>query len=53
MKMITEKFRKDLDGVLAQFINENITIEHRKTLTDFNVIEFIGWVSKKIEEDKK
>ncbi len=53
------KFHKELDSVLAEFIEEELTYESGKTMTDFNILEFGEWVNKRrkakveINENKK
>lgn len=45
------QFHKDLDSALAIFLNENMTIENRKTLSDFSIMDFLTWSSTKKKED--
>ena len=45
--MDINKFHKDLDLVLAKFIEEKVTYESKKTLTDYTVLDFCKWVNEK------
>lgn len=47
------EFHKNLDKVLANFILEKVTTANRKNISDYTIMDFIGFVSDKKKEEEK